>query len=56
MKVRAGADWLRRQLITSYNATFEDNAARSELLRLLKAFEGELAKQLKQIPGARPQR
>ena len=47
LKVRAGETGRAVVLITSYNATFEDNAARRELLRLLKAFEDELSKQLK---------
>ena len=50
LKVRAAETGRAVVLITSYNATFEDNAARRELLRLLKAFEGELWKQLKRIP------
>ena len=50
LKARAGETGRAVVLITSYNATFEDNAARRELLRLLKAFEDELSKQLKRIP------
>jgi hypothetical protein len=48
LKVRAAETARAVVLITSHNATFEDNAARRELLRLLKAFEDELSK-LKRI-------